>query len=184
MLERQKSGRIHYHLLVVTDEDIRTGVDFQAFGRKDYRSAPDPLRREWKSLRKTAPRYRFGRTELLPVMSNGEAIGRYVGKYISKHIDARETRDKGARLVEYSRGARLATTRFAWATDNASSWRRKVGLFVDMVASVNGDPRRSFDMLKDHLGPRWGYKWREFILALPDPETGEIDDGTPSLPPV
>src|SRR6202035_3537083 len=31
VIERQKSGRIHYHLLVAMADDIRTGADFDAF---------------------------------------------------------------------------------------------------------------------------------------------------------
>ena len=39
VFERQKSGRIHYHLIVILREDIKTGVDFAAFQARDYRSA-------------------------------------------------------------------------------------------------------------------------------------------------
>ena len=46
VLERQKSGRIHYHLIVVLPVDIRSGVDFAAFASGDYRSAGPALRAE------------------------------------------------------------------------------------------------------------------------------------------
>ena len=104
VLERQRSGRIHYHLLVVIGFDIRTGFDFDAVSRNDYRSANRLLRDEWSFWRKTAPAYRFGRTELMPIKSSEEAIGRYIGKYIGKHMECRNDEDKGARLVRYSRG--------------------------------------------------------------------------------
>jgi hypothetical protein len=48
VMERMESGRIHYHLLVVMAEDIRTGFDFAAVKHKDYKSASPYLRREWK----------------------------------------------------------------------------------------------------------------------------------------
>jgi hypothetical protein len=99
--ERQKSGRVHFHLVVVAGADIRSGADFEAFKRKDYRSANPALRSEWAFWRGTAPRFRFGRTELLPVKSTPEGMARYVGKYISKHVRARTAGDKGARLVRY-----------------------------------------------------------------------------------
>ena len=95
VLERQKSGRIHYHLVVVLRSDIRSGVDFAAIASGDYRSAGPALREEWAFWRRTAPLYRFGRTELLPVVSSAEAISRYVGKYLGKHLDARLPADKG-----------------------------------------------------------------------------------------
>lgn len=47
VLERQKSKRIHYHLLVVLPDDIRTGCDFDAFANRDYRTAGNHLRCEW-----------------------------------------------------------------------------------------------------------------------------------------
>jgi hypothetical protein len=39
VMERMKSGRIHYHLLVVLAQDIRTSFDFASVERGDYRSA-------------------------------------------------------------------------------------------------------------------------------------------------
>ena len=59
VMERMDSKRIHYHLLVVMAEDIRTGFDFAAVKRGDYRSAGDYLRREWKFWRETAPEVRI-----------------------------------------------------------------------------------------------------------------------------
>src|SRR5690606_33058961 len=133
VLERQKSGRIHYHLLVVLPDDIRTGADFAAFAQGDYRTANKHLRREWAFWRKTAPLYRFGRTELLPVRSDGDTLGQYVGKYIGKHIGQREERDKGARLVSYSGDARMATSKFARVGKYPNEWRAKVLTFSRIV---------------------------------------------------
>ena len=52
--ERQKSGRWHFHLVVVVPEDIRTGIDFAAIADGVYRSANDALREEWAFWRVTA----------------------------------------------------------------------------------------------------------------------------------
>lgn len=67
VLERQKSGRIHYHLLVVLPVDIRTGFDFKAAEKRDYQSACPELKQEWAFWRATANKYGFGRVELLPI---------------------------------------------------------------------------------------------------------------------
>lgn len=166
VLERQKSRRIHYHLLVVLAEDIRTGVDFAGLANREYSTAGKALRGEWAFWRSTARKYRFGRTELLPIKSSEEAIGRYVGKYIAKHIEARKDEDKGARLVAYSQGARMAVTRFSWVSPGAATWRRKVRTFAWMMFQTQGIPP-TMHGLRIALGPRWAYKWREFILALP-----------------
>lgn len=166
VMERQKSGRIHYHLLVNVRSDIRTGVDFNGLSKRDYSSAPDSLRSEWSFWRSTAKKYGFGRTELLPVMSNSEAIGRYVGKYIGKHISNRLSIDKNARLVRYSKGARVVTTRFQFLSEGSEKWREKVKQFAYYIAEREGlEP--SFDMLSSVLGPRWAYNHREFILSMP-----------------
>ena len=138
VMERMESGRIHYHLLVVLAQDIRTGFDFVAVKRKDYRSANHPLRSEWAFWRKTAPLYGFGRTELMPIESSAEGIAKYVGKYIAKHIGKRLPEDKGARLVRYSRGTNRVSTRFFWHTPGADLWRLKLGALCRML-NLNSD---------------------------------------------
>lgn len=173
VLERQKSGRIHYHLLVVLADDIRTGSDFDAFSVRDYKSANNHLRREWAFWRHTAPQYRFGRTELMPVKSNADALGQYVGKYIGKHIGFREERDKGVRLVSYSGDARMATSKHTAISNHPESWRAKVLTFSRQVEAwkraknPHCPPVRCLDDLAFHLGKRWAYQWREYIAALP-----------------
>lgn len=170
--ERQKSGRIHYHLLVVLGQDVRTGVDFGAFAQGDYRTGSAYLRREWAFWRRTAKVYGFGRTELMPVRSTEEGIGRYVGKYIGKHHGTRKAEDRGVRLVEYSRGARMARTRFGWSSENAAHWRAKVRLFAQIMQSrasdgTYGRPIQTISDLAPVLGPRWAYYYRDFIYSLP-----------------
>lgn len=166
VLERQRSGRIHYHLLVNVGFDVRTGFDFSAIANQDYKSASPGLRSEWSFWRKTAKSYRFGRTELMPVRSSSEAIGRYVGKYIGKHMDSRHPEDKNARLVRYSAGARVASTRFMFFTEGSAAWRAKVAVFAEIVSSRTGCPA-TFDGLRSALGPRWAHHNRDFIASLP-----------------
>lgn len=159
-VERQESGRLHFHVAVVLRADIRTGADFEAFERQDYRSGNQVLRSEWAFWRKTAPAYGFGRTELLPVKSTAEAIGRYLGKYISKHIRHREQRDVGARLVRFSGygpGERSCSSVFAWNTDNGWLWRHKVKAFC-----------RSRGLTFEELCrvPRWAWRLKDQILSM------------------
>lgn len=168
VLERQASGRIHYHLLVVLDEDIKTGFDFAAVANNDYSSAGKRIRLEWAFLRKTAPLYRFGRTELMPVKSNSDALAQYVGKYIGKHFNSRKDEDKGARLVSYSSGARMASSRYSATTKYGTEWRQKLYRFVLLTRAMHPqEPINSFASLRRIYGPNWGYKFRDFIMALP-----------------
>jgi hypothetical protein len=166
VMERQKSGRIHFHLIVVLNGDVRTGFDFLAISRQDYSSAGKYLRSEWSFWRSTAKKYGFGRTELLPIKSSSEAIGRYVGKYISKHLDSRIPDDKGARLVSYSKNMRVMNTKFSWVTEGSKQWRLKVKAFCYFVSDRTGcEP--NFDGLREELGPKWAYNHRDFIGQIP-----------------
>lgn len=166
VMERQKSGRIHFHLVIALDNDIRTGFDFQAIGYSDYSSAGKVIRSEWSFWRKTAKKYHFGRTELLPIKSTAAGIAKYVGKYISKAIDARITADKGVNLVSYSNGARAGNTRFAFVSDNSARWRVGVAAFAQFVAARHGLKSCSYEQLQVWEGKRWAFTWRDLIIAL------------------
>jgi hypothetical protein len=167
VVERQKSRRIHFHLVVVANADIRTGANFDAFAMRDYRSANLALRSEWAFWRKTAPDYRFGRTELLPVKSTAEGIGRYVGKYVSKHIAGRELVDKGTRLVRfigYQPGDRTASSRFFWNNVRGWLWRHKLGQWL-------ADHKMTLDQVEKIYGRRWAWFLQGEIYATRIRET-------------
>lgn len=170
--ERQASGRIHYHLLVVCGQDIRTGLVWSEVeahkkfrGRRRILSANQALRDEWQFWRATSKEYRFGRVELLPVKTCAEAMARYCGKYLTKDNGKRQGRDKGVRRVEYQR-SRTATMRWAWNNPGGWAWRRKV------EAWAAGMGLNDYAQLSEKLGPRWAYDNKESIMrAEPLPET-------------
>ena len=183
VFERTKTGRIHYHLLVSLPFDIKTGFDFKQIADTSlsrsvrYSSASKELKAEWAFLRKTVVKYGFGpRVELMPVKTNIEAIKFYVGKYIGKSLKASHEAknashgysDKGVRLVRYSKGARAGTTRFAWASSGASSWRNSVEFFAEIISRHYEKPVSNVDDLSDILGFRWAYKYRDYILKISD----------------
>lgn len=171
VLERTKTGRIHFHLLVSIGTDIRTDLDFAAVEKKDYKTANGFLRAEWSFWRKTAPEYRFGRTELLPIKSTVDAVKFYVGKYISKHIEQRTEEDKGVRLVRTSFNAKAGTTRFAWNTDHARLWREKLGLLCQAANVPESECSKAF-------GLRWAYKHQDIVqsVKLPSYATPELEE--------
>lgn len=169
VLERMKSGRIHFHLLVVLPVDIRTGFDFGAASRGDYRSANSQLRAEWAFWRSTARGYGFGRTELLPVKSNEEGLSKYVGKYIAKHVGQREERDRGVRLVRYSRGASIGSNAFMFASVRSKLWRWQVSEFARRNGCVD------LAALRQKFGPRWAYYQRASIVGI-EPPSGRISE--------
>lgn len=166
VIERQKSGRIHYHLLVLLPNDIRTGFDFTDLDRTDKRfpSANKYLRAEWQFWRETARSYGFGRTELLPIKSTSEGVGKYIGKYIGKHMGCRLEEDKGVRLVGYSRGFnRKVSPQFSWRAVGNDLWRLKLGYF----ARMHGDtPDNYLSKMKERYGKNWVFHLKEAIANL------------------
>jgi hypothetical protein len=161
-VERQTSQRLHFHLVVAGDADVRRGVKFDEIERKVYRSAGPELRAEWEFWRKTAKKYGFGRTEFLPIKSNEEGIARYVGKYISKHVRARNRDDCGARLVRFigfRPGDRTATANFSWNTEGAWLWRQKVAAWCKERGII------SYLDLRLRGGPRWAWRYKEEIIG-------------------
>jgi len=168
VFERQKSGRIHYHLLLVLPRDIRTGVNFDEFAKGNYRSANNTLKAEWNFWgpkgRDTARRYGFGRTELLPIKSTVEAISNYVGKYIAKHIEDRVEGDKGVRLVSYGKGLRgVSSANFGWESPGARLWRRKLKTFCEALGYTAENYR---ERLLHECGSKWPYHLTPFIQEI------------------
>ncbi len=178
VMERMSSKRIHYHLLVVMASDIRTGFDFAAVWRGDYRSASPYLRAEWAFWRHTAPKYGFGRTELLPIKKTADGVANYISKYISKHIGQRLPEDKGARLVRYSKQANRVGIRFSWVTPGAFMWRAKLGAFCRMLKLT---PDNYKECLREWFGRNWVYHLRPVIQSIKLPEFHPEEEARTSL---
>lgn len=175
--ERHKSGAIHFHLIVETCEDIRTGFDFDSFlaarnarkagwidreAEERYQaSASEPLRRLWSILRERLPSYGFGRAELTPIYKTGEAVSRYVSKYVEKNLFNRLAEDKGKKLVRYHgfKGRHLKPNDFAWATPRAAAWRGKAAMLAGMVGATHATVSAAF-------GPRWSFRMTRLMHAF------------------
>lgn len=165
-VERQKSGRIHFHLILVVDQDIKTGFDFDQVKNRNYSSASKYLKEEWSFWRLTAPKYKFGRTELMPIKSNAKGISKYVAKYIGKHLLNRLPEDKGARLVRYSNGARCGNTRFMFLTEGSATWRNNLQIFADHMGKRHDFKIENTDDIKNLLGKKWSHEHREKIINI------------------
>ena len=181
VLEPQRQGRPHYHLLVAVEWDTRPDAfNWQAFDecqQERRKNGPTPRFRElrnryknsaapelvalWSLLRKVLPRYGLGRAELLPLRKGKEAISEYVGKYLEAGLVLRRHSWIGCRRVEFDRRAKdawLTCTRvFAWHSLGAKAWRKRVG----ELASALGIS--TLDGLRRRLGRRWAYYLREAL---------------------
>ena len=160
VVEFQKSGRIHYHLLVACREDIRAGLDFDQVAQQNYSTANPFLRNQWAKLREVLTRYGFGRHELLPIRKSEEAMARYIGKYISKGIPNRKPEHRGVRFVRYSRGFRVCSSRFAWNTPRAYLWRHKVAILAEKFGIT------TMEEATKQWGQRWAYKYATLIQSI------------------
>lgn len=108
--ERQKSGRIHYHLLVVCPFTWPS-CDWQAVRKGIYTSVPKRIRKFWRKIRTIVKAFNFGRSEVMPVL--GQGLGVYLAKYLAK--SERHPLDKGCRLVRYSHSFERTCFRlFSW----------------------------------------------------------------------
>ncbi len=109
-----KTGRLHFHLVVVMHGDIRTGFKHEEIKCKNYSSACKLLRDEWAFLRKNVTKYGFGGyVQLTPVRTDVDSFAGYLAKYLVKQFGSRSG-DKGARLVRYSKGWKTVHGPFTW----------------------------------------------------------------------
>lgn len=162
VLEPQKSGRIHWHLLVVCHENIREGINFAEIAQKNYRSANPALHKLWTILREKMPEYGFGRHELLPIKTTGEAIAKYIAKYLGKslhncaHVNKKPPR---MRRVRYSLGWKVCSMRFQWYR-KGKAWRAALAWVCPQFGLTD---ERDMALL---FGPKWAYLHGTTIMDL------------------
>jgi hypothetical protein len=147
--ERQpRTGNWHAHAVVNLGWDIRTSFPFDQVSRGFFANVDTRLRDVWKKLREKAARYSFGRTELLPIKSNGEGFARYVTKYLGKALvsDKAEGEEK-CKLFGIWGGVRFVYSRFDWVS-NRILRRRKAWLAADSDCVSEDEFRAMF-------GPGW-----------------------------
>ena len=178
VLERQESGRFHFHLVAAFPYDIRSGFDFAACERAQAakrdgdwaefrrlqaiycRSANRQLRQFWALLRADkVTRHGFGRCETLPILSNAAALARYVGAYVTSAGRARLVGDKGMRSVRYSLSQRPASCRWSWADGNGLHWRRGCQILT-LILEI------PYERFREKFGKKWAWRLKGTISVL------------------
>ena len=183
VLEPQRRGRPHYHLVVAVEWNVkREQFDWPAFKaaqeafkvknwpvfreqRAKYKASAAPqLVKKWAELRAVSKiaKYGLGRIELLPIRDRtGVAV--YVGKYLAAGLMIRKHSWKGCRRVEYDRRSvrswRKCSRVFAWVSASAKKWRQRVG---EVAAALHV---KNYDGLKQRLGRKWAHDLREAITT-------------------
>ncbi|MGB8369482.1 MAG: hypothetical protein WCF71_09360, partial [Verrucomicrobiia bacterium] len=171
ILEPHKDGVWHLHVVVATKEDIRTGTDVETLSnyrlpywmRRGKHLRNEALAAEWKALRETVCKYRFGRVELLPIKKTKEAFARYLGKYLTKTFNLIPP-GRGHRLIRYSRGVgRHFPMRFSIYSLGNLLYRTRLKMAAAMLDF------RDYSLFADCFGPRWNYYLRDIIASIPIP---------------
>ncbi len=171
VLEPHKDSVWHLHVVVSTKADIRTGTDIETLSnyklpywqRRGKHLRNEALAAEWRALRETCCKYRFGRAELLPIKKTGETLARYVAGYLTKSY-GRVPCGRKNRLVRYSRNlSQKITMRFSPHTLGNLIHRTRLKLAASMLHfEVYGD-------FADYFGARWHYYLGDIIASIPVP---------------
>lgn len=204
VLEAQRRGAPHYHLLVATPWDLQPArFDWAALNaasecrkRGDLlkaractklysSSATQELRMVWSELREVCKRYGLGRSECLPFRKEAGAVANYVGKYLEGGLAFRRDSWKGARRVEYDRKEsinwRACGARFGWRSPGAKAWRQRVGELAVAIGATDSESMVAI------LGRRWAYnarpaivttgeeEWRDVLMAYARAYGGRVD---------
>ena len=161
----------HLHVVVATKEDIRTGTNVVTLSnyklpywlRRGKHLRNEALAAEWRALRETACKYRFGRVELLPIKKSGQAVGLYLGDYLVKTYDA--TREgKRCRLVRFSKGINRAVGgKFSIHNLGSLIHRTRLKIAAGLLHF------REYGDFADYFGPRWNYYLKDSIAWIPMP---------------
>jgi hypothetical protein len=171
IFEPHKDGVWHIHVVVATKADIRTGTDIETLSnyklpywlRRGKHLRNEALAAEWKFLRETACKYRFGRVELLPIKKTKEAFARYLGKYLTKAFNLVPSGRKN-RLVRYSRGVgKHFSMRFSIYSLGNLLYRTRLKMAGAMLNF------KDYSLFADIFGPRWNYYLRDIIASIPIP---------------
>ena len=197
VLEFQKRGACHYHLLIRTTEPIRKDFDFKTFNKaseckgderdkytKIYaKSATSHLRHLWGYMRTRAKAHGFGRTEIMPIEYPNN-VGSYLGKYVCKDLGEK---GRGARKISYAKNlTKVASPQFSWINGPGGEWRKNLKAWAEYRGF------RDTDHIAEFYGPRWSYHLYPEIMydshklqrqAEGLPEYPPMPHGRPSLPP-
>ena len=162
--ERQvRTGNWHGHALVDVGFEIRPGFPFEEVARRNYRNVDGRVRDFWKQLREKAPRYGFGRTELLPIKSNSDWAIKYLTSYLGKALFSEKTvGEENSRLFGMWGCVRTAYSRFDWVSGRIV--RRKKA-WLAWAHGLEGE-----DAFSRRYGNRWWFRLGESLMRVILPE--------------
>ena len=171
VLETHKDGVWHFHVVVSTEFDNRTGTNIEVLSNyslpfwmrcgKHLRN--EALAAEWETLRHICAKYHFGRVELLPVKKNAKAVAFYLTGYLFKTTRQLPLGSRN-RLVRYSRTlSQRLTLRFSINSLGNLIARTRLKMAAGMLHF------REYGDFADYFGSRWHYYLGDMIASIPIP---------------
>ena len=170
VIEPQKRGAIHYHLIVRTFEPIRGKIDWGIYEEMGKASCTKEKRRLGKELAKTAEPHLvelwgwlrrkckstgFGRSELMP-LKKPHHIKNYIGKYLEKDLNDNSLKkggkNQGMRMITYGRKApKVASKKFSWNSGTGALYRLRLKYWAEARGIKDEEE------MAELFGPRWSY---------------------------
>jgi hypothetical protein len=201
VIEPQKRGAVHYHLIVKTEKNIRGQIDWETYERMGKESCTKEKRRLGKELAKTAEPHLvelwgwlrkkckstgFGRSELMP-LKKPDHVKNYIGKYLEKDMQDNSLKkggkNHGMRMITYGRNApKVASKKFTWNSGHGCLYRHRLKYW----AKYRGI--KDEQEMEELFGPRWSYVIYKQVMedhardiydtqvnqALQDPENKQV----------
>lgn len=191
VIEFQRRGAVHYHLLVACPVAIKSAFDWEAFmtaqecwrakdmnGHRQLTRAYVQKLRDggcswlvdtWAMLRHELPKYGLGRSELVPVRSNFEGMAKYIGKYLEKGCMNRAPDQKGVRMFNASLKGwnKRVSMRFQFISEGSGNFRSRVARLATHIGATEDEG------LSPHLGKKWAYRLKPWLM--PTFENREVE---------
>lgn len=186
ILEFQKRGAPHLHVLIAVKEDIKTGVRWhlQKGQFHPVASTLGPhLKWLFQELQEIQPAYGFGTwVSIQPIRTIDAAVSDYVSKYLWKGDPNTPEGAGRVRRVRYGhkksmRKDGIDNQRFSWLYGRSWAWRRGMVKFAEIEARKYAERRQygngeteelitgiSEAKIRMILGNRWVYHYRESII--------------------
>jgi len=161
----------HIHVVVATQDDIRTGTDIAMLSnyrlpywlRRGKNLRNEALAAEWRALREVSCKYRFGRVELLPVKKTAQAVAFYLGDYLVKTYNLIPPGHR-CRLVRFSRRINQAiSTKFSIHGLGQLIYRTRLKIAARMLDF------QEYGDFAEYFGPRWNFTLKNAIAWIPIP---------------
>jgi hypothetical protein len=165
--ERQsKTGDWHTHFVVGAGFDVRSGYPWEEVAKRHYGAVDPRIRAYWKFLRDKTELYGFGRHNLEPIRTRGEAAALYLSKYLSKRTGSDKlVGEERSRLFGIWGVGRFCSFKFSWNTAGGRQHRRKLATIARLVGQLRSCSVENLDDLKLELGREWWRKLRRIILS-------------------